>query len=127
MPAAKRESIMNESVLREKAKHFAVRTLKLYEYLMLKKREYTVSKQIVRSGTAIGANVCEAQYAQSRADFISKMHIALKEAGETEFWLEVLRDSGYINAKLAGSLIEDCGEIVSILVSTLNTSKQNNQ
>ena len=83
-----------------------------------------MSKQALKSGTSIGANVNEAQYGQSRADFTSKMNIALKEAAETEYWIKVLAMSGYIDEKIADSLIFDCLEIKRLLVSTVKTAKE---
>jgi len=114
---------MKENVLVEKSLRFGARVLKLYQYLVKSKKETVVSKQIVRSGTSIGANINEANYAQSRADFISKMHIALKETAETEYWIRILILSEYIEGKLATSLLDDCLELKRILVATLNTAK----
>ena len=87
------------------------------------KKESIISKQIVRSGTSIGANINEGSYGQSRADFISKMHIALKETSETEYWLKLLILSEYISDKEGQSLLEDCLEIKKILISSINTAK----
>ena len=114
---------MKENALIEKSLYFGARILKLYQYLLKTKKETVVSKQIVRSGTSIGANINEANYAQSRADFISKMHIALKETAETEYWIRILILSDHIGGKLATSLLDDCLEIKRILVATLNTAK----
>ena len=88
------------------------------------KKEIVVSKQIVRSGTSIGANINEANYAQSRADFIAKMHISLKETAETEYWIRILILSELISGKLATSLLDDCLELKRILVASLNTAKE---
>ena len=88
-------------------------------------REYILSKQIVRCGTSIGANINEANYGQSKADFISKMQIALKETAETEYWLKLLNISEIIDDDLFRSYINDCLEIKRMLISTLNTSKSN--
>ena len=88
-----------DNVIEEKSFHFAVRIVKLNQYLRTKKKEYILSKQLLRSGTSIGANVAESQQAQSRADFISKLHIALKETAETEYWLRLLVLSDYISEK----------------------------
>lgn len=87
------------------------------------KREYILAKQILRSGTSIGANVAEANQAQSRPDFISKMSIALKEAVETEYWLNLLRDGGFLNDRQATSMLEDCEELISILTSVVKNTK----
>ncbi|MBR2151701.1 MAG: four helix bundle protein [Clostridia bacterium] len=114
-----------ESILIEKSLHFAARIIKLNQYLTKQKSEYIISKQIVRSATSIGANANEAIYGVSKADFIAKLHIALKETAETEYWLRLLMMSGYITQVEGESLIADCLEIKRILVSTLNTAKEN--
>ena len=114
---------MKDSVLIDKSIHFAARIIKLHKYLVDNKKESIISKQIVRSGTSIGANINEGSYGQSRADFISKMHIALKETSETEYWLKLLILSEYISDKEGQSLLEDCLEIKKILISSINTAK----
>ncbi len=111
------------SILIEKTLMFASRIIKLYKYLVSEKREYIISKQIVRSATSIGANVNEAIYGVSKADFISKLHISLKETAETEYWLKLLNMSDYITDNQTDSLLNDCVEIKKILIATLNTSK----
>lgn len=111
------------SILLDKSLHFAARIVKLHSFLTKEKHETTISKQIIRSGTSIGANANEAIYGLSRADFISKMHISLKEASETEYWLRLLILTEYIDETLGKSLLCDCLEIKKILVSTLNTTK----
>ena len=88
-----------ENVIVEKSKSFALRIIRLYRYLCGEKNEYILSKQLLRSGTSIGANVKEAIRGQSKADFYAKMNISLKEASETEYWLELLHESGYIEEK----------------------------
>ena len=117
---------MKENLLTDKSIAFAARIVKLNQYLSKNKKETVISKQIVRSGTSIGANINEANYGQSKADFISKMHIALKETAETEYWLRLLILSEYISEKEGESLLNDCLEIKRILVATLNTAKKNN-
>ena len=117
---------MKENLLIDKSIAFAARIVKLYQYLSKNKKETIISKQIVRSGTSIGANINEANYGQSKADFVSKMHIALKETAETEYWLRLLVLSEYISEKEGESLLNDCLEIKRILVATLNTAKNNN-
>ena len=117
---------MKENLLVDKSIAFAARIVKLHQYLSKNKKETVISKQIVRSGTSIGANINEANYGQSKADFISKMHIALKETAETEYWLRLLVLSEYISEKEGESLLNDCLEIKRILVATLNTDKNNN-
>ncbi len=109
----------------DRATAFSVRIVKLHDYLTTEKNEYTISKQIIRCGTSIGANISEANYGQSRADFHSKLHIALKECGETEYWLRVLSDSGYLSEKLFDSLLKDCLDLKYMLLASLNTSKKN--
>ena len=103
---------------------FGSRIVKLYRHLITEQKEYILSKQIVRSGTSIGANIHEARYAQSRSDFISKMHIALKEASETEYWLMLLHDGNYLNQSLYESLRKDCTSLIRLLTAILNTSKK---
>lgn len=117
---------MKENVLIDKSIFFASRIVKLHKYLIKDKKETIISKQIVRSGTSIGANINEANYGQSKADFISKLHIALKETAETEYWLKLLVLSEYISEELGDSLLADCLEIKRILISSLNTAKENN-
>ncbi len=113
------------SILLEKALKFAARIVKLNQYLIKQKHETIISKQIVRSGTSIGANANEAIYGVSKADFIAKLQISLKETAETEYWLRLLVLSEYITEAEGDSLIADCLEIKRILVATLNTAKQN--
>ena len=114
-------------MLNDKSIAFAVRIIKLHDYLIKTKKETIVSKQIVRSGTSIGANVNEASYGQSKADFVSKVHIALKETAETEYWLKLLTMSEYINEEMGKSLLSDCLEIKRILIASINTAKENMQ
>lgn len=114
------------NVVREKSYAFALRTVKLYKYLIEEKKEYVLSKQVLRSGTSIGANVEEAIGAQSQKDFINKMSVAYKEARETHYWLRLLTDSGSFNAKLSASLLSDCEELLKILGSIQKTMKSRN-
>ena len=116
---------MRESVLKTKSYHFAIRIVKLYQFLIKEKKEFVLSKQLLRLGTAIGALIREAKFGQSKADFTSKMSIALKEANETIYWLEILKDTGYIDEKLFKSLYDDCEELIKMLVSTVKTTKNN--
>jgi four helix bundle protein len=111
-----------ESVLSEQSLHFAVRILSLSKRLQ-KTGEFIVSKQIGKSGTSIGANIKEAQYASSRADFIAKLHIALKEANETVYWLDLLQLSKEITDPEYTSLLSDCRSIRAMLVASINTAK----
>ena len=108
-----------ESISLVKAKAFARRIVKLYGYLCETRREHIMSKQVLRSGTSVGANLAEARYAQSRADFAAKMGIALKEAAETVYWLELLGDSGVMTKKMSESILSDANELVAILVTAL--------
>lgn len=110
-------------MIREKAFRFSVRIVKLSQYLELERKEYVLSKQIKRSGTSICANVSEAKYGQSRADFLSKNIIALKEATETEYWLRLLHETGYLNDKMFDSIYADCTELIRILSSIVLTTK----
>ena len=114
---------MRENALIDKSISFAARIIKLHRYLIKTKRETIISKQIVRSGTSIGANINEANYVQSKADFIAKLHIALKETAETEYWLRLLVMSEYITADMGKSLLEDCLEIKRMLIASINTAK----
>lgn len=118
---------MKENLLIDKSIAFAARIVKLHQHLVKNKKETVISKQIVRSGTSIGANINEANYGQSKADFISKMHIALKETAETEYWIKLLYMSEYIDDKMSSSLLDDCLEIKRILIASINTAKENNK
>ena len=97
----------------------------MYKYLCANKKEFVMSKQILRSGTSVGAMVREAEFAQSRADFINKMSIALKEANETDYWLLLLCDSEFLKKNMYESIKKDCEEIIKILVASVKTSKNN--
>ncbi len=116
---------MTDNVLVEKSIRFGARIVKLRKYMLIKQNENIISKQILRSGTSIGANINEANYAQSLPDFISKMHIALKETAETEYWIRVLEESDCLDKTSSESLLADCLEIKKILISSLNTAKNN--
>ena len=113
-----------ENAIEEKSFQFAVRIVKVYEYLCSEKKEYTMSKQVLRSGTSVGANVAEAQQAQSRPDFISKLNIALKEAVETNYWLRLLHTTGYLSEAQFTSIINDCRELEKMLITILKTAKE---
>ncbi|MBO4693075.1 MAG: four helix bundle protein [Clostridia bacterium] len=116
---------MKENILIDKSIDFAARIIKLRKFLEEKQKEHIISKQIVRSGTSIGANINEAQYGNSKADFISKLHISLKETAETEYWLRLLNKSEYVDEKLFKSLLDDCLELKKLLISSINTAKNN--
>ena len=109
--------------IEEKSFLFAVRIVKLCRYLQEEKKEYILSKQLLRSGTSIGANVAESQQAQSRADFISKLNISLKEAAETNYWLRLLRASEYLTEIEFSSVFADCKELEKMLTSIIKSSR----
>lgn len=114
-----------DSILGNKSLAFAKRIAKCYRYLHDKKRESVMSKQLLRSGTSIGANVCEGLNAQSRKDFISKLNIALKEASETDYWLDVILSAEYFTDQEYDSLKADNDELLKILISTIKKTKEN--
>ena len=113
-----------ESDIYDLSKSFALRIVNLYKYLKDIKKEYVISKQLLRSGTSIGANVHEAKNAQSRPDFNSKMNISLKEATETGYWLDLLADAEYISKKQYDSIIADCNHIVAVLTKIVKATKK---
>lgn len=114
---------VEDNVVLVKSKAFALRIINLYRYLCEEKKEFVLSKQILRSGTSIGANAKEASLAQSKADFEAKLSIALKEAGETEYWLEPLHESDYIDTPSFESIYSDNKELIKLLTSILKTSR----
>ena len=118
---------MKDNVLQSKSYAFAIRIIRLVQYLEREKREFVLSNQVKRSGTAIGASIREAEFSESRLDFIHKMRISLKEANETMYWLSLLLDTGYINKRMAASIMEDCRWLLAMLVSTVKTAKRNMQ
>ena len=113
-----------ENALLDKSLKFAARIVKLNKYLVKEKKETIISKQIIRSATSIGANANEAIYGVSKADFIAKLQISLKETAETEYWLKLLTMSEYITEDMGKSLLNDCLEIKRILVASINTAKE---
>ena len=113
-----------DNAIYQKSFQFAVRIVNLCKYLQTEEKEYVLAKQVLRSGTSIGANVAEAQEAQSKADFTSKLNIALKEAKETDYWLRLLHATEYLSDAQFQSMISDCDEIESLLVSIVKTSKK---
>lgn len=115
-------SVDMKNIIEIKSFNFAVRIVKLNQYLT-KKKEFVLSNQILRSGTSIGANVAEAEQAQSTADFISKMSISLKEVAETKYWLRLLKETKFISQKEFDSIFNDCVELEKILVSIIKSSK----
>lgn len=116
---------MRENIVKDKSFAFALRVVKLAKYLQDEKREFVLSKQVLRSGTAIGALVREAEHAESRADFAHKMNIALKEANETLYWLELILQSEYIADQSFESIRPDSEELIKLLVSIVKTTKKN--
>ncbi|MFC1622478.1 four helix bundle protein [Patescibacteria group bacterium] len=116
---------MSESILKIKTYKFAIRIVNLYKYLCKEKRDYVISKQILRSGTSIGALNREAEFAQSKLDFINKLSIALKEANETIYWIELLFETNYITPEMYEGMKRDCEEIIKMLISSVKTTKSN--
>lgn len=117
--------VMKENnVIVDKSKAFAIRIIKLYRYLCDDKKEFILSKQVLKSGTSIGANVKEAVRGQTKADFYAKMNVALKEASETEYWLELLNEGGFIENDAYESVYKDCQELLRILVSIVKTKEK---
>ena len=115
---------MENNPVLEKSKAFAIRVIRLYKYLCETESEYVLSKQLLRSGTSIGANVREANRAQSKADFVSKMNIALKEADETAYWLELLNETDYIDDTQFSSMYSDCEELVRLLNAIVSSTRR---
>jgi len=113
----------NENAIEAKSFDFAIRIVKLYQYLTNEKKEFVLSKQLLRSGTSIGANVAEAERAQSQADFYAKMSIALKEANETDYWLRLLYKTDYLTENEYNSINKNINEIIALLVSITKTVK----
>ena len=115
----------DDNVVVQKSYAFSLRCVRLYKYLCSRDGNYIIGKQLLRSGTSIGANVRETLRAQTRPDFITKLNVALKEASETEYWIELLRDSDYISSSQAESMLADCVELLKILTSIVKKSKEN--
>ena len=114
---------MKSSILLTKSKAFALRIVRLYKYLR-ERKESVIAKQMLRAGTSIGANIAESRYAQSKTDFASKLQIALKEAAETEYWLELLRDGELVDPSPAfDTLLADCTELIKLLTASVKTAK----
>ena len=116
-----------ENILEAKSFQFAVRTVKLCKHLREEKNEWTLSKQLLRSGTSIGANIVEAQQAQSRPDFVSKLCISLKESAETSYWLRLLKATDYLSEKEYTSIARDCKELEKLLTSIIKSTKTSGQ
>lgn len=118
---------MAESIMLDKAKDFAVEIINMCKNIKETKRESVLTNQLMRSGTSIGANIHESKYAHGTADFISKMQIALKECYESEYWLELLNRTGYIDAEQYKLIINNCGQVRRMLISSINTVKEKSQ
>ncbi len=118
---------MKNNIILDKSMDFAVRIVKLYKFLAEKKTEYIMSKQLLRCGTSIGANVHEAHNGQTTKDFLAKMYIAYKEATETEYWINLLAKTDYLTEEQGNSILQDCVEIKKILTSIIKTTKQKMQ
>ncbi len=116
---------MKENVLIEKSYAFSKEIIMVYKSLTNEKKEFVLSKQLLKSGTAIGALIREGQYGQSKLDFINKFSIALKEANETEYWLMLMKDTEYISQSLFDKLIMPCQELLKLLTASINTAKSN--
>jgi four helix bundle protein len=116
---------MEKFVLREKSFNFALRCIRLYQYLTNNQKEFVISKQLLRSGTAVGALISEGRYAESKPDFIHKYHIALKECNETLYWIKLLFHSNYITKDAYKSLIADVEELLRLITSSIMTIKKN--
>ena len=112
------------TLLQSKSYNFAIRVVKCTQYIQNEKKEYVLSKQFVRSGTAVGALIREAEFAESRADFCHKMSIALKEANETGYWISLLKDVEMLDEKMYMSILADCDELISMLVSTVKKLRE---
>lgn len=116
---------MNDNVIGKKSKAFAIRIVNVYKYLCESQKEYVMSKQLLRCGTSIGANVAEGVHAISKKEFIAKLNISLKEAYETEYWLELLRETNYINESQYENINTDCTELIKLLTAIIKTAKKN--
>ena len=116
---------MKENFLKDKSYSFALRIVNLYKFLVAEKKEFVLSKQVLRSGTSIGANVIEANRGESKSDFIHKLSIALKESFETEYWLNLLHDSEFITDSQSNSVLIDCQELQKLLTTSIKTAKSN--
>ena len=115
---------MNENIIKEKSFAFAVRIVKLYKYMCDEKREFTLSKQLLRSGTSVGAMVREAEYAETTKDFLHKLAVAQKEINETIYWLALLQETGYLESNHYESINADAIEIIKILTSIIRSTKK---
>ena len=115
---------MGNSIIQQKSRDFAIRIIGCYKFLTEQKNEFIMSKQLLRCGTSIGANARESKNAQSRMDFLNKLNIALKEADETEYWLDLLHETNYLDDKQYTSLNDDCIELIKILTASIKKLKE---
>jgi len=116
---------MKENVVKKKSFKFAIRIVKLYQFLVSEKKEYVLSKQLLRSGTSVGAMIREAEHSESKADFIHKMAIGQKEINESIYWLELLKETDYLNNEQYESVNKDAIEIIKMITSIIKTTKSN--
>lgn len=116
---------MSKSIMLDKSKEFAINTVKVCKELSVSQKEFVLTKQLIKSATSIGANIHESKYAQSTADFVSKMKIALKECYESEYWLEILFKTEYLNETAFEQLNKDCSELRRMLISSIRTVTNN--
>lgn len=117
---------MKDNILLDKSFAFAIKIVELYKHLSQDKKEFVLSKQLLKSGTSIGANINESQEAQSRSDFISKLSISLKEARETKYWIELLKETNYLVDRKTDDILKDLTELIKLLVSIIKSTKANN-
>ena len=117
--------MVKENIVKDKSFNFAIRIVKLYKYLTNKKKEFVLSKQILKSGTSIGANVSEAQQGQSKKDFLTKMNISLKECSETKYWIDLLAATDYLDSNMKESIYNDCLELEKILTTIVKKTVKN--
>ncbi|MCR5395740.1 MAG: four helix bundle protein [Bacteroidales bacterium] len=115
----------DSNIIKEKSFNFSIRIVNLYKYLTIQKKEFVLSNQVLRSGTSIGANICESTQSVSTADFLSKLSISLKEACETEYWIKLLYRTEYIDKSQHDSVIFDCQELIKMLTSIIKKTKEN--
>ena len=115
---------MGKSIIQQKSRDFAIRIVGCYKFLTEQKNEYVMSKQLLRCGTSIGANTRESKNAQSRMDFLNKLNIALKEADETEYWLDLLHETQYLDDKMYESINSDCVELIKMLTTAIKKLKE---
>lgn len=116
---------MKENVIQDKSKAFAIRIIRMYKWLQTEQHEYVLGKQCLRSGTSIGANIHEGICAQSKAEFIAKLQISIKEANETKYWLELLHETSYISDEMFHSIYAECIELIKLLTSIIKSTKNN--